>query len=559
MATTFINRARTILDLERIDAFAHEEAWRGVYTLGIASRPALITVSCQQNRAADFVRSISEILHSYADKAPAFVNVAIIGGGITGLTLGLLFQEDVILKHQLKTKFRVRLFEKHNLLCPIQRGCSVRRLHPFIHEWPFSEALINEFSFSEYNIRGKEYSPLYWKADNADEVSKNIVSYYFSRFPELFVKDIRRPKLDVWQDVSYLHVGESENRGRFSVVADGGRICTSLGKTEKRNEQFECDIVIFATGFGAEDIHLESGHQYRAISYWRNDDRSQASLYGQAGSYIVSGPGDGGLTDVLRLKLLDYQQDKTVFDLFPLDHEARMLLAERLVALHLPRNIAEKASKKSATKIAEDLTVLINSLQDIREDFHEKHFHRLLNEWNKKSSYGNKNRTWGAFRLLAHYFIEPRLRSDVSIILRLGTAKALGQSEAVASPLPIERVVGNKYAAFYNRVLIFMVWKLSGLKVVQSDTISQVQTEFDVPDARVIIRHGVNTIAAIQQSMSERILQQRNLSSDAAKDETRDERWRRNVLPDREAPDKDSTGDRYRSGRRVFGGGSKRQ
>jgi hypothetical protein len=461
------------------------------------------------------------------------VRIAIIGGGIAGLTLALLLHDERVLKHALRTKLRVRLFEKHNLLCPIQRGCTIRRLHPTIHEWPFKEVLTSDFAFSEYGARDKNLCHLHWTAGNAHDVALSVVSAYFKDFAALFGKDMHRAPLDVWQEVSYLHVNEGQKAGRFSIVAAGRRICDSIGTTERLNEEFDYDVVIFASGFGAEVPYTEPARQYRAVSYWRNDDRSQASLYGQAGSYIVSGDGDGALTDVLRLKFLDYQQDLTVLECFPLTSIGQHRLATRLVELHLPDNLSTAQRAEKTDAIASQLAALAYSLGDIRFCDHSQHFDKLQEEWNKTTSYGPRTKHFGALRLVATYFIEPFLRSDISVVLRTGTPKALNKPDDTPRVLPIESVVCNKYAAFYNRVFIYLIWKLSGLRVVQTDTVAEVQVDYDVPDSRVIIRHGVDATAAIKRVVSEGLL---------IKD----------IYPKRDEPQPGSVEDRYRSGRRVF-------
>ncbi|WP_244226951.1 hypothetical protein [Corallococcus aberystwythensis] len=63
------------------------------------------------------------------------------------------------------------------------------------------------------------------------------------------------------------------------------------------------DIVIFAVGFGEEQ---ESAH---SESYWRNDHLHQLATK-LPGRVLVSGCGDGGLTDTLRLCVRDFEHDQ---------------------------------------------------------------------------------------------------------------------------------------------------------------------------------------------------------------------------------------------------------
>src|SRR5262249_12060207 len=91
------------------------------------------------------------------------------------------------------------------------------------------------------------------------------------------------------------------------------------------------NTVIIAVGFGVESGVLEKSAQ----SYWRNDSVNQP-LPGipsqRSTNYFISGPGDGGLIDLLRLCINDFNQGRILDELFfpddPMIERLREIIAE---------------------------------------------------------------------------------------------------------------------------------------------------------------------------------------------------------------------------------------
>lgn len=95
-----------------------------LYQLGLFERG--ITVYRQQLRALHLAWSLVESGELESDSGS---NVAIIGGGVSGLTLAA-----ALVKKQVRAS--ITLFERHETVLPLQYGCDTRWLHPRIYDWP---------------------------------------------------------------------------------------------------------------------------------------------------------------------------------------------------------------------------------------------------------------------------------------------------------------------------------------------------------------------------------------------------------------------------------------
>jgi hypothetical protein len=79
-------------------------------------------------------------------------------------------------------------------------------------------------------------------------------------------------------------------------------------------DQWRCNVIIYATGFGVE--RADDSH---TVPYWRNDLLGQLDLHADGKSittYVVSGIGDSGLTDLFRLKILNFRHERIFYELF---------------------------------------------------------------------------------------------------------------------------------------------------------------------------------------------------------------------------------------------------
>jgi predicted ATPase len=238
---------------------------KGVYVLGCLARP--LTFHSQQQRAFNLIWA----LFARGELAEG-QTVAVVGGGLAGMTTAAA----AVLQG-----CEVTLLEKREHLFHLQRLNSTRYIHPNILDWP----------------RDGAYHPttdlpcLNWHADYADHVVEQVDSQW-----EHICKDA------LLKVVLECNVGGiyCDDNGRPKVVS-------ASGSSENRYHNKAYDCVILAVGFGLErDL---SSIQCR--SYWEGDSLHEPVRRGPIPrKFLVTGCGDGGLLDVLRLRIDNFKHDQ---------------------------------------------------------------------------------------------------------------------------------------------------------------------------------------------------------------------------------------------------------
>jgi hypothetical protein len=291
-------------------------SWESVFVVGcFASR---LTFSSQQCRAFNLISALFDDGRLEKGKS-----VAVIGAGLAGLTAAAAAsQRDC----------EVTIFDRASQIMAMQRGNHVRYVHPNILDWPKPGS---EFAETKWPF-------LNWRADSVHAVVDQIeadweqlsaaINLRFRHQVDGIEAATRRP----WVIASPLD------------KALGGQI----------RELFDC--VILAVGFGLE--RTMGGVPSR--SYWINDElhQEQPHLTRQR-PVLVTGCGDGGLIDVLRLKLRNFAHADFVADLLSdddvpgirddllrIEEEARTLsgaqastfLAEQYAAMPIPKSFEDR-------------------------------------------------------------------------------------------------------------------------------------------------------------------------------------------------------------------------
>lgn len=226
----------------------------GVYVLGCMAKR--VTLYAQQLRAY----SLAYQLHSRADQVRR-TRILVVGAGVAGLTCAALMTH---------LGYRVDIIERAESPLHMQRGCSTRYIHPRLHDWPMVKGAIDESA--DLPIMG-------WRAATADAVAHQLLAGY---------------NLVGGPPVMCNALGlEMHCRGR-----QWNAVWNMHGR---RVSRMYTDVVL-AVGFGVERFVEWAPRS----SYWRLDVLGQTPLYGNDGPYLVSGCGDGGLTDAARLLLRGY-------------------------------------------------------------------------------------------------------------------------------------------------------------------------------------------------------------------------------------------------------------
>jgi hypothetical protein len=211
--------------------------------------------------------------------------IGIIGGGVAGLTLAAA---------ALKCRLKVVIIEKESQYLHMQRGCDIRQVHPNIYDWP---EIGSSYPSTELPV-------LNWTYDTASNVARQILKEFDSIVEETsstkFHLDRIRPQFNCTNTI----VEEVEE-------VDGKR--KILLKSETTDEfgddyfSYDCDLLVYAVGYGLEK-GIAKNNTFGAISYWRNDAYGQSFL-NDANVFLVSGRGDGGMMDLFRLKIFDFNYD----------------------------------------------------------------------------------------------------------------------------------------------------------------------------------------------------------------------------------------------------------
>lgn len=265
-----------------------------VYLLGCLERR--VTLLSQQIRALNLIYSLYEL-----DRLKEGDRVAVIGGGAAGLTATAAAAV---------CGCKVTLFEQKPQFLHLQANCTKRWVHPHIYDWP-AEGSLDE-SASEVEI-------LVWHAATAGEVADQLLEQWAQLRGTL-----PTDRIDLQTSVKDL------------TIAAQGDITWAPGF-----QHGEYEAIILALGFGLE----RSFPPLPLRSYWRDDELDQDEIL-EGRRFLVSGTGDGGLTDLLRLCVRRFRHDKMVRDFgLTIDRPEPCALADQLMAIENKAIQAEHPNK----------------------------------------------------------------------------------------------------------------------------------------------------------------------------------------------------------------------
>ena len=230
----------------------------GLYLLGSLNRH--ITVHSQQCRAINLIQALKEHGSGLDGKS-----LAIVGAGFAGLTAAAFALE--------RTTAQVILFDVSPRPLWLQDRCANRWLHPGIYDWPYPGALEPRTSLPVLN----------WRAAAAFDVAAQINTEW-ERIAA--TKNLLRLRLN-----TEVKAVRPDRNNQLALELTNGDL-------------EHADVVVLAVGFG-----LERGGPGR-VAYWNDADGLDGVEAGS--SVLVSGFGDGGLADVLRLCLPDIRQDSLI-------------------------------------------------------------------------------------------------------------------------------------------------------------------------------------------------------------------------------------------------------
>lgn len=241
---------------------------RWVQMSEVPTAPNLFFLGACENRITFYsqqVRALS-LVHALAMKSRLKKNerIAVVGAGVAGLTASAACAMHGC---------RVDLIEKGAGVIPLQSGSS-RLLHPHIYEWPTRGSLLDSATLPF----------LEWRADNAASIRKTLETSFDSLATEF--------KLLVKKTDTALTNLERIGEEWQLTLNQAGCVKDQL-----------YDKVIVAIGFGDEKICGDAPQ----IDYWRDPGPGSGKVELNKRRFFVSGTGDGGLTDLLGVLLMDFE------------------------------------------------------------------------------------------------------------------------------------------------------------------------------------------------------------------------------------------------------------
>ena len=308
-----------------------------------------VSFASQQYRAFDLVSAFAETGMLSAPKGKKSLHVAVIGAGIAGLTIASALRGR---------ECKVDVYESNPDPLELQRKARHRLVHPTISRWPTGPfELTTDFEFLD------------WFAAPCSDVIEMMFEDWEKR---LKPKD-RDSKFRIFDCVTVTHFLTEDKSVGLAFDTDRNDVPNDI----------RYDYVFVTAGFDEEMSLTVAGHE----SYWTEDEienwrATKSAIY-------VSGCGDGGFIDALRLVHGDFNRGWLTIELAELLHkswndstireieraEAQALMAAKSMAcMQLGKPKAEAkigtASHKVGAKYEED--AIVTRLWTFYSDLHEK-------------------------------------------------------------------------------------------------------------------------------------------------------------------------------------------
>jgi hypothetical protein len=245
----------------------------------------------------------------------------------------------------------VSVFEREPSLMRLQRNCEKRFVHPHIYDWPSPRAMDNNANLPIMN----------WEANSAAHVAGQLEA--------------------AWNETRQF-VGERLNNpvcGVGDIKLLSGDRTPPILLIDQVEHRF--DVLILAVGFGVESPD-------RGFSYWSDDDLGASEHEKNRQRWLVSGIGDGALTDLMRLCIRDFQHAKVLAEV----HETtRDQVGAHLLKAELEGKNREAAFRQAAKQVDADLKKAIGfrsigsvQLNDRSRELFEPYssiLNRLITAW----------------------------------------------------------------------------------------------------------------------------------------------------------------------------------
>jgi hypothetical protein len=239
------------------------DAKRGIYVLGsLLDKKERVAVVSQQSRAINLIHSLLT-----EKRLKARDRICVIGAGAAGLTAAA---------YAIQKELEVTVLQSCAPLWNL-RGCRTRWLHPNLFRW---------WPEPKWQRTATELPVMNWYADYASNVGDLLLSKYHSF--QAMQKSTAR--LNIVRNI------------QIQAEASGWYVQWLVRNESGSNEtvgQSIFEAVIIAIGFGSEIRSRDT----EASVYWLDDTLERDRPTDQKIRYLISGTGDGGLTDLLRIRI----------------------------------------------------------------------------------------------------------------------------------------------------------------------------------------------------------------------------------------------------------------
>ncbi len=269
-----------------------------VYVLGcLVHNSERVAVVSQQTRAINLVHAL------FAERrlTPGS-RACVIGGGAAGLTAAA---------YAMSKGAGVTVLESRALLWNL-RGCRTRWLHPNLFRyWPYKR----------WQCTATDFPLMNWYAGYACDVGDLLLAKYRSvEVQQRHAKNaiVRYPDHQTARAI------------KLDRKTDGWEVSWSLpidqpsSRPVRLRDRF--DVVITAVGFGAEARMRDT----EASVYWLDDALERERVVPRETRYLISGTGDGGLTDLLRIRIKEFRHHHLRDSLLDLDSTRSRELVEAI-------------------------------------------------------------------------------------------------------------------------------------------------------------------------------------------------------------------------------------
>ncbi|WP_176956035.1 FAD-dependent oxidoreductase [Catalinimonas alkaloidigena] len=236
----------------------------GIYVIGAFEKR--VTLYSQQVRALNLIWALHS-LNRLAGVGGDPPKICVIGAGPAGMTAALAAAS---------VGCSVELLEENDTIIPTLYGNKTRWIHPHIYEWPEPIAYESQAKLPILN----------WKENWAGEVREMLVREFGGhRF---------RNSVGIRLNVNNIEVDRAQRNGSRRVRWNSYGKAGSTGSFA---------AVLLAVGFRQE----RNVGALPKLSYWDNDSLNQPRIKGKV---LISGTGDGGLVDLVRVCISDFSHDQ---------------------------------------------------------------------------------------------------------------------------------------------------------------------------------------------------------------------------------------------------------